>query len=328
VSATTFLFNETLWKTLVTRIKSAHHVDAAIAYFGQGGAKILPLRSGDRLVVDMSPATVKAGSTDPHEIEKLVRRGVQVFTRRNLHAKTIVVDNSVIAGSANVSKHSQQGLDEAAIITTEPSAVRQAREFINRLCTEPVRPEYLKECKRIYRPPRFTGKRTEKASRARVKRAKLYIVNLVDSFIPETEIQLYEQSERGAKKMIRNALRSKMDSFNWSYKPRMADELEFGDWIIQAITHKDGTITVYPPGQLLLVDSYVRDAESGKERYIFHLEAPGRGETMTWKEFRKATKSLLKPNDLASPRTRPIRDPQVADRLLGLWTPSGRISRR
>ncbi len=130
MSITTFLSNETLWQNLSARIKAARHVDAAIAYFGQGGARLLPLRKGDRLIVDMSPAIVRAGGTDPREVEKLMLRGVKVFTRRNLHAKTVVSDNSVISGSANVSKHSQQVLDEAAILTNDQSAVRRAGEFI------------------------------------------------------------------------------------------------------------------------------------------------------------------------------------------------------
>jgi phosphatidylserine/phosphatidylglycerophosphate/cardiolipin synthase-like enzyme len=82
----------------------------------------------------MSPATVRAGSTDPREVEKLIQRRVEVFTRRNLHAKIVLADKSVIFGSANVSKHSQQVLDEAAILTTDQSAVRRAREFIERIC--------------------------------------------------------------------------------------------------------------------------------------------------------------------------------------------------
>src|SRR3990167_4333385 len=96
VSVTTFLSNMTLWQTLAARVKDARHVDAAIAFFGQGGAKLLPLRRGDRLVVDMSPATVRAGGTDPREVEKLMRRGVRAFTRRNLHAKVVVADASGI----------------------------------------------------------------------------------------------------------------------------------------------------------------------------------------------------------------------------------------
>ena len=90
MSSATLLSNERLWKTLIARVKSARHVDAAIAYIGRGGAKLLPLSRGDNLVVDMSLATVRGGATDPSEIEKLIRRGVKVFTRRHLHSKLIV----------------------------------------------------------------------------------------------------------------------------------------------------------------------------------------------------------------------------------------------
>jgi phosphatidylserine/phosphatidylglycerophosphate/cardiolipin synthase-like enzyme len=98
----------------------------------------------------MSPATVRAGATDPKEIEKFIIKGVRVFTRRSLHAKLVLADGSVKAGSANISRHSEHVLDEAAILTTEPAAIRRATEFIDRLCTEPVRPEYLKRCKTMY----------------------------------------------------------------------------------------------------------------------------------------------------------------------------------
>ena len=49
---------------------------------------------------------------------------------------------------------------------------------------------------------------------------------------------------------------------------------------------------------------------------------------MSWEEFHKAAKSLLPKVKLASPRTMPIRDIQVADELLKLWTPDGPVSRQ
>jgi hypothetical protein len=329
VSLTTFLSNETLWQKISSQIKAASHVDAAIAYFGQGGAKLLSLRKGHRLVVDMSPATVRGGSTDPREVEKLIRRGVQAFTRRNLHAKIIIADNSVISGSANVSRHSQQVLDEAGILTTEPSAVRRAREFIDRICTEPIRPEYLEECKRIYKPPRFSGQRASgKARQQRAKHAKLWLVNLAESFVPESEIERYEEGEAKAKKLVKDEGRSTTDSFHWPSRPKMANELELGDWVIEMITYKDNSILVSPPGQFLFMDHYVRDPASGKERWVFHLEFTRRRQTMTWKEFRRATKHLWGPNALSAPRTKAIRDVQMADGMLNLWTAGGRVSRR
>lgn len=209
-----FLSNDNLWRTILQQVKDAKHIDAAIAYFGKGGAKLLPLRRGDRLVVDMSPATVRAGGTDPREIEKLMKKGVQAFTRGNLHAKVIVADNTVIAGSANVSRRAREQLDEAAIFSSHPGASRRAREFIDRLCTEPIRPDYLAQCKEIYRPPRFNGQPATRMNvQNRAKHAKLWIVNLIEGYVPESEIECYERGEEKAVKMLRNGSRSERDSF-------------------------------------------------------------------------------------------------------------------
>jgi hypothetical protein len=326
---TRFLSNETLWQAIAGRIKAASHVEAAIAYFGQGGARLLPLRNGDRLVVEMSPATVRAGGTDPREVEKLMQRGVEAFTRRNLHAKIVIADRAVISGSANVSRHSQQVLDEAAILTTDPSAVRRAGEFIDRICNEPVRPEYLEKCKSIYKPPLLNSRRAgSKNSQPRVAHAKLWLVNLQEASLPDSEVERYEQGEEKAKKLVKVQGRSTTTSFHWPYQPKMVRELDLGDWLIQIMTYDDKSILAYPPGQLLFVDHYVRNPDRGKKRWVFHLEIPKRGEPLTWKEFRRATKSVLGLGALSKPRTKPVRDIQVADGLLSLWTQGGRVSRR
>jgi hypothetical protein len=325
---TTFLANETLWRTLSLRVKRARRVYAAIAYFGQGGAKRLPLRKGDCLVVDMSPATVRAGATDPREIEKLVKRNVRVFTRRNLHAKLIVADGSAIVGSANISKHSEQVLDEAAVLTDEPAAIRRAREFIDRLCTEPVRQDYLKKCKQMYKPPRFSHLLVQgNKQQQRTAPAKLWIVNLREYVVPESELRRYEKGEMRAQKQVKNKERSETTSFHWPSKPKMADELQVGDWFIEVLTKKDKSILVNPPCQLLLVDNYVRNTRPRKERWVFHVEVPRGGQAMAWSKFRGYAKGRLGHEEFKSPRTKPIRDVQAADYLLGLWTPSGRISR-
>lgn len=329
--ATVFLANDALWQALPARIKLARHVDAAIAYLGRGGAKLLPLRRGDRLVVDMSPGTVRAGGTDPHEIESLVQRGVRVFTRKNLHAKVVLADSAVIAGSANVSTNSFRFLDEAAILTEAPAVVRRAKEFIDRLCTEPVRPEYLKKCKRIYRPPKFhfagNGRPVTKGPE-RVRHAKLWLVSLVEGSIPDDEVERYEKSERKAAKLVKDKKRFETDSFWWPRKTKMADELEMGDWIIRCLRQEDGTVRVYPPGQFLLLDSYVRDRRTGKMRFVYHLEVPARGQSYTWGQFTQKAKTGLNPKQRKKPRTTAVRDPLIADALLGLWTETGYIARR
>jgi len=328
MSSSTFLCNEALWEKLTAQIKASNRVDAAIAYFGTGGAMRLRLRKGHRLVVDMSPPTVQAGGTNPHEIEKLISDGVRVFSRRNLHAKVVVTNKAVIAGSANVTRNSQDKLEEAAILTTDRSAVRRAREFIDRLCTEPVRPEYLKLCKGLYQPPRANTFPTKRDDRLRrTTHAKLWVVNLHEHYVPESEQEAYGKIEEKARERLRNTTRSKTDSFHWQSRPRLADELTEGDWIIQVTTYKDGSILVSAPGQLLAFDSYPRSGAKG-ERWVFCLEAPRAGQEMSWSTFRRKTGSLLSASKLLKPRTKAVRDVQAADGLLALWTPAGRISRR
>jgi hypothetical protein len=327
VSRTSLLVGNDIWKVLPEIVKSARHIDAAIAYFGQDGAKLFPLKRGDCLVVDMSLATVKAGSTNPYEIEKLAKRGVNVYTRPNLHAKIVVADNKVVVGSANISKNSRDILDEAAILTDDPITVRRAKEFLTRICIEPVLPEYLSECKSAYRPPRTSGKRSTTGKRIRrVEHAKLWLVNLVDYLsIPNSELEAFEKSEDKARALLEDTQQTTLETFHWSYKPKMADELETGDWIIECVRHKDKSISVYPPARLIFIDHYARG--QGKERYLFHLESPKRGEKMDWKDFRKTLSSILG-KQISQPRTMPIRSTEQADDLLRLWTPKGRISRK
>lgn len=327
--AATFLTNDDLWQTLTRLAKSTGHVDAAFAYFGRGAAKLLPLGHGDRLVVDMSTGTVKAGSTDPNEIEKLISRGVSVFTRANLHAKLIVTDRKLLVGSANVSTHSHDDLDEAAILTRDQTAIRRAKQFIDRLCTEPVRPEYLDLCKGIYAPPhrpRTPGNRSKASSRT--THAKLWMLNLVHASIPDTELNRYQKGTARAEELVRSRTRSKTDSFHWPTRPKMADELEPGDWLLRCIKQEDGTIKVYPPGAFLFLDEYLRDQEQLKKRFVFHLEVPIRDQPLLWPEFRARAKKVLDALSLGTPRTKAIRDLELADKLLAIWTRSGNVSRK
>ena len=76
----------------------------AVAYFGTGASKLLPLRKGSTLIVDMSQAAVGSGQTNPSEILKLVNRGVDVHSVNNLHAKVFAVGNQAFVGSTNVSQ--------------------------------------------------------------------------------------------------------------------------------------------------------------------------------------------------------------------------------
>ena len=325
MSKTTFLVGEDLWKVLPKLVRSSRRVDAAIAYLGQDGAKLLPLKRGDRLVVDMSIATVKAGGTCPHEVEKLIKRGVKVFTRSNLHAKIVIADKKALVGSANVSRNSRDFLDEAAVLTGDPVTVERAKEFLDRICIEPVLPEYLSECKRAYKLSHVASKRSSTSEHdRRVSLEELWLVNLIHDLIPKKEEELYNRSVNKAQEKLKDYRKTKVDTIRWTGQSKIVKKIKMGDRLIQCIKHKDGRVFVYPPARLILIDHYTVEH---KDRYLFHLESPKRGQPMAWSEFRKVLGSLLG-RQISRPRHTLVRDPEQADALLRLWTPSGRISRR
>lgn len=203
MATATFLSNDSLWREIQDRVARAKEVRAAVAYMGQGGAELLPLRRGHRLVVDMSLAAVRQGVTDPKEVLKLIRRGVRVFSRGTLHAKFLIADRVLIAGSANVSRNSRSILDEAGVLTGDSAAVRRAVEFFDRLCTEPVRPEYLKTCLAAYRRPKFKAAvEGAPARHRRVVEAKLWFIGgirLLETTPPGVE-EAVQRAERALKR--------------------------------------------------------------------------------------------------------------------------------
>ena len=191
-SITKFISNDNLWQEINARVSNGKTVKAAVAYLGQKGSQLLPLKKGDTLVIDMSLGTVRAGVTDPREVGKLINKGVKVFSRGSLHAKFIIIDKTLIASSANISNNSNKKLDEVGIITTDSAAIKRAIDFFEKLCTEPVREQYLKACIKAYNPKPFNvGKPSQQ--KGRIRQAKLWFISGIRDIQP---------SEKG-KKMYR-----------------------------------------------------------------------------------------------------------------------------
>lgn len=58
--ATRFLTREQLWRRITALAKNTPRAVVAVAFCGAGSPKLLPLRRGSTLIVDASPATVRA----------------------------------------------------------------------------------------------------------------------------------------------------------------------------------------------------------------------------------------------------------------------------
>src|SRR4051794_22609167 len=108
------LLGPRVWRDITdAATTSKHPAHAAVAYFGQHGDVLLPLRRGSALVVDASIPTLSAGATCPAALTRLQRQGVAIYSAQYLHAKVYAFDTVAFIGSANASSRSDRTLIEA-----------------------------------------------------------------------------------------------------------------------------------------------------------------------------------------------------------------------
>jgi hypothetical protein len=328
MTAPIFLAGNEVWKYLSPRIRAARRVHAAIAYLGKGATRWAPLRRGHVLVVDMSLKACKQGVTDPREIRKLIRRKVQVFSRANLHAKVVVADDVAIVGSANVSRNSATALEEAALVTANPSAVRATRHFVETLCTEPVRPRYLAKCIAAYRPPSFKAAAADTSPRKKTPASRTPLLWILGGLryhdVPKAEEDKAEAAIRRARKMRHKREGTYVDQVHFPVRHPFMMRLHPGDWLITSI-QSGRSAEIWPPRQLLSIEAYPRGR--GKRRWTLQLEAPDAEQSLSLGEFRKRTARILPSSRSPNLRTRPIFDRAKAQLIHSLWTSTGRVSR-
>ncbi len=126
----------------------------AVAYFGQRGDILLPLPAGSAIVTDASIATLAVGSTCPTALERLRKKGVDIYSAQNLHAKVYAFDKVAFIGSANASRRSETTLIEAVLRVESAALISSARDFVESLCLTRLSAADLAELSQYYRPPR------------------------------------------------------------------------------------------------------------------------------------------------------------------------------
>jgi hypothetical protein len=326
---TRFLNRTHYWREIERRVPKANQVLAAVAYFGSGGSDFLPLRKGDQLVVDLSERAVKQGVSDPREIKRLLKRGGRVFTRAWLHAKVVVIDNVVLTTSANVSHNARQLLEEAAVLTDSPTAVQAAKNFITRMCSEPVSERYLKEIISLYRPPTFKAARTvrrpKKITRTS-KRARLWYISGLTYIDPKRDSDQIMSLEQETEKELIDPEHNEVGWIRLGHRPRWLSEIQRNNWVVTCTRANKRSYDLDPPARVIRKRKYTNKA--GKTYHMVMLDRPAEGVVMTLTEFRKRWRHVAQNGEQAPKRTRPIADEDLADSILRFWTARGKISGR
>lgn len=267
---TTAFISEGIWSELTKAAKACRgQALVAVAYFGKGAAKLLPLPKRSWLVVDASKANVKRGATCPADLLKLHKTGVRVFHAPNLHAKVYVFGKAAFIGSANVSKHSST-LTEALVRTTDRKVTAAARQFVSGLCLQAMGPRELEKLASLYREPKFQGgTKTISALHKQLPYAPMHLVNLEIKDPPMGSASTERAGRKEAKQKRIDKLTAGLEDFH------VLDDSVFpeGETVAQVVTEESGKVYVSPPGQVL----HTRKWSNGKQRCTFvYLEVPNR----------------------------------------------------
>lgn len=308
---TTFL-SRGIWPQLTKAARgSRQRCAVAVAYFGKGASRLLPLSKGSRLVVDASERSVASGQTCPADLIKLVERGVTVYSVPNLHAKVFVLGRTAYIGSANVSSRSASQLVEAVIRTTDRNTVRAARQFVQRHRLHELTPMVLRRLAKLYHPPLVPGGKLGKPRQAmtfkRPSLPRLLLAQLHLEDWSERDQALHDAGMLVAKKRQEHPRSFELESFRQTGKC----PYQRGDVVIQVTDEGSSGILVTPPGNV----RYVRTRRGEKRLVSFvYLERPTRR--------RRPLNSLARALGCTQKRLRRaglIRDSSFAQDLLNTW---------
>lgn len=297
------------WKSLTAGAKSARKPAlAAVAYFGKGASKLLPMPSGSHLVVDASEHAVKKGLTHPADLKRLQRNGVVVFSSPSLHAKVFVLGNVAFVGSTNVSRRSSRILTEAIVKTSDRAVVRSAKAFVKGLCLDRIGPDRLDKLQKLYRPPQLPGGgASPKQARAQLPRLRLAQLRPIDA--PEGSEATEEKGLTVAESRRKKKRGYVVESFWWPGKCPYYED----DKVVQVTEYPNGQRLIDAPADVILTRPW--RGRDGREVTFVYLELPDVRrvslEKLAKRLGRGAKKNLCK-NGI-------VRDEDFAEKLLGNW---------
>lgn len=310
----TVLLTQAVWPQLTEAVHDSRRPClVAVAYFGAGASRLMPLQKDSRLVVDASERAVASGQTCPAELLRLVRRGVRVYSVPNLHAKVFVLGGTAYVGSTNVSNRSASHLIEAVLRTSEPSAVQAARRFVEDHCLDPLGPERLGRLATLYRPPLIPGGKSKQRgvpdSAKRPTLPPLFLAQLQLGDWSDRDQALHDAGLVVARRRRQHPRTFELTSFRVAGRCRY----EPGDVVIQVTDEGAGRVLVSPPANVL----HVRRRQDARGRvafvYLEHASRRRREVGMLARQLGPGSLRQLRRDGL-------VRNKAFARSLLSVWS--------
>jgi len=283
-----FLGSGDTWRTLrsISRQRNCP-LWVAVPFLGQHSGKLLHLKLGDVLVVALTIANSRNGSVCPEEIKRLQAKGVKVCLSPVLHAKVLLCGRKVVVGSANLSQTSFRVLDEAAIITTNPTVVKHVRAWFEQRTLEEVSPKWLATCAKEWHPPRGGfGLRGRKTPRPAGSTLWLIGLNFSEDY-PEDEAAVEQRGAAQAKRELSDPSTFKVQSVRWTAGDAFLDQIRKGDRVVQVMLSADSRSHYAEELARFIGLRKTTSRRGGKVAYVY-LEARKRPKRTPWVKFKRS----------------------------------------
>lgn len=281
------LLTDNVWSQVGKELNAAKRRMAAVAYVTS--ERHLKLSRNDVLVCDASDTAIRTGQTSAALLQSLSRKGVEIWSRSDLHAKTAVFGRYALIGSSNLSASSENNLTELALLTDRGQIVSQIRAFIHGLreTSEEVNGKFLDRIIKIdVIPSKHQPKRKRNATRLGNKTWLISVKELAENSFPK-EKEFVEQGEKKARSLVADR-DSSVSHIRWVGKSIFRAKALPGDRVIQINTSLTGKRkSVIAPCTIVsrqVVDNWTR----------FYYEEPEECQRLAWTQFlRKAKKHGL-----------------------------------
>lgn len=315
------LLTDGIWPRITALAKQRKGI-VAVAYLARRARTLLPLLRGSLLVVNASERTVGAGLTDPAELRWFLKRGVEVYSVENLHAKVFVFGDTAIIGSTNVSQHSAGRLLEAAVLVRTRPVVAACRKFVVDMTEVQLTLPQVERLSKLYRPPTFPGEKQVRRAQQKSKRRRivsehppLWLVSLDHDTWDDEDREQAKKARPGARAKIHRAT-EELDEFQYTGKP-FCERLSEGDLVIQ-VWSEGRKYYVSQAAHVVKLKRYTKGPRK-RESMIVFLGVPRPGRPKEYSRLlaglsprhRQVMRNLDKPH--------PVRDDETRAALLRAW---------
>jgi hypothetical protein len=272
-----------IWKQIARKAKGAKRRLIAVAYVSN--VRHLKLKRNDVLVCDASDRAIEAGETSARLLQDLFRKGVELRSRPDLHAKIAVFGRYALIGSCNLSLSSEEDLTELALLTDRRQVLGQATAFIHNLreTSQEIGRDFLRRILKIKVRARRRRRRRARQTPRFGSRVWLVSVRELPQDSYPKERPFVEMGEKNAESLVADKDNT-ISWIRWTGKGRFRPVARPGDLVIQIWQSLSAKRTkVFAPCPVV----FKQDVRHWTR---FYIAEPEDCQNLSWAQFEKDAK--------------------------------------